>query len=439
MGGMRALRGLACVVVLMLCGPVLAQSRPLEIPQPKIGEGVFEITKYGAVGDGKTVNTQAIQKAIDACAAAGGGKVVVPAGRFVTGAIKLSSNMELHVDKDGVLLLSENYDDFPLVDGRYSDAIVAEKCHDIAITGPGTIDGNGKAWWDKYRKRKLPGATVATPPDLPHRPFMIVLDKCERVWVKDILLTNSPMFHLVPRNCDDVMIENIRIIAPDEGPNTDGIDPAGHRIHIRNCFIDVGDDNIAVKPSGKSTEEQLSCEDILIENCKFVHGHGMSIGGQTPGGLRRMTVRNCAFEGTENGLRLKAARGSGGLVEDVVYENIAMKGVGIALYITGHYPKDAATPEALPPATSSTKVPQWRKITFRNISAEGGEEAGRILGLPELPVREVVLENVNISAKKGLRLMHVEEIEAVRTRIKSAEGEAVILQNATVKGDVGGG
>ncbi|HWB54625.1 MAG TPA: glycoside hydrolase family 28 protein, partial [Tepidisphaeraceae bacterium] len=281
---------------------------------PKIPNHVFSIADYGALGDGKTLNTEAITKAIAACKAAGGGEILVPQGKFVSGPLDFCSNLNLHLD--GTLLLDNDIDKFPKrSETAYRDAFIFDKCHDIAITGHGTIDGQGQVWWEKYHKRD--GKDVPASKDMPHRPFLVVMKDCQHVLVQDVTLENSPMFHLVPQGCEDVTIRNITIHSPSKAPNTDGIDPAGKDFTIAGCHIDTGDDCIAVKPSGHVFTP--SCQNIQISNCTFLHGHGMSIGGQTPGGLRNMTVENCTFDGTDAGIRMKAHRGAGGLVEDLTY------------------------------------------------------------------------------------------------------------------------
>src|SRR5439155_14560799 len=178
----------------------------------------------------------------------------------------------------------------------------------------------------------------------------------------------------------DVVIDSVKFNAPEKAPNTDGLDPSGWNYLITRCTFDVGDDNIAVKPSGKGSGSQLSCEDITITDCTFLHGHGLSIGGQTPGGLRNMTVRNCTFDGTQAGIRMKAARGSGGLVENVTYENLTMKNVKVAILITSFYPKIPTDVDRDAAQDVKATAPIWKNIRITNVTAEGGAIAGRIIG-----------------------------------------------------------
>ena len=167
---------------------------------------------------------------------------------------------------------------------------------------------------------------------------MIRLRDCTRVLVEGVTLTNSPNVHLITDDCEDVTIEGVTIKSPADSPNTDGLNPSGWNYHIARCTIDTGDDNIAIKAHPSRRPDRPSCENMLIEHCTFLHGHGMSVGGQTPGGLRGLVVRDCSFDGTEAGIRLKAPRGDGGLVEDCAYEKLTMKHVKVPIYITSYYP-----------------------------------------------------------------------------------------------------
>jgi polygalacturonase len=397
---------------------------------PKIPEKAVKITDFGAVGDGTALNTEAIKKAIDSLKASEGGHLIIPPGKFLTGPFMLVSNLDLHLEKDAELLQINDIATYPVVNGRYQDWITADKCHDISITGEGTIDGQGKPWWDKYRKHN-----GVNPSDtLTHRANMILLNRCERVLVKDVHLTNSGMFHLVPRDCRDVTIEGISIKAPANAPNTDGIDPSGWNYKIDHCNFDVGDDCIAIKPQRKPADEHLSCEDFTITNCTFNHGHGMSIGGQTPGGLRHLVIHDCTFDSTEAGIRMKANRGSGGLVEDVTCDNLTMKNVKVAIFITSYYPTIPTDVLADPAQPVTARTPIWKDIRISNVKAEGCGEAGRIFGLAEMPVENVKLTNVTISAKKGLQIVHAKGVELIETKITAESGEAVIVKDALVAG-----
>jgi polygalacturonase len=392
------------------------------VAKPQIPSATFNIVDYGAVGDGKTLNTAALGKAIAACEQAGGGTVEVPAGMFLTGPFALASNLNLHLDDRATIKFSDNRSDFRLIDGGYENCLVAQQCHDLAITGTGTIDGNGSSWWTEFEQfRKTQKATTqATPP--PHRPYMIMLTECTRVMVQGVTLANSPMFHFVPRLCRDVTIDSIKILSPADSPNTDGIDPSGWNYQITHCTIDTGDDNIALKPRPVGDPPVPSCQYILVEHCTFLHGHGMSIGGGSNGGVRDLLVRDCTFEGTKFGVRLKSGRDRGGLAENLTYENLTMHNVESPILITSYYPQIPKQPEADKAQPISGKTPIWRHVLIKNVVADGGDTSLRIIGLAEMPVQDVTLENVRISAQQPPQIIHAQDIRLVNSQVSAASG-----------------
>jgi polygalacturonase len=415
-------------ISLLLLSGMSAEAWATDPPAPNIPDKSFSITDYGAVADGKTPNTQAIIHAIAACTAAGGGSVIVPAGKYLTAPFALSSGLNLHLEQGAVLLITDDEKQFQVRGNAYENCISADDCHDIAITGAGTIDGQGERWWTEFIKSK--GSSSAAL----HRPFLVVLKNCNRVLIKGITLTNSPMFHLVPKECRDVTIDAVHFVAPAKAPNTDGLDPSGWNYLITRCIFDVGDDCIAIKPTGHGDAGQVSCEDFLITDCTFNHGHGMSIGGQTNGGLRRMIVRDCAFEGTEAGIRMKAGRGAGGLVEDVTYENLKMHGVKSPILISSFYPRPPKNPAADPAQPMQADTPIWRHIQITNLTSTDSPTAGQIIGLAESPVEDVVLTRVHISAVKGMQIIHAKGVRFVDSSIDVQEKPAIKLSDAEVSG-----
>jgi polygalacturonase len=402
-----------------------------DVPLPTIPNTSFTITDYGAVPDGATSSTDAIAKAIAACEKAGGGSVIVPAGKFFTGPIKLASNLDFHLNAGATLLMSNTFTDYPQdKNGGYSDEVTADNCHDLAITGDGTIDGQGNPWWVAFLKikNKQPNA-----PRLGRRPHLVALNHCTRVLVKGVTLTNSPSFHLVPDRCQDVTIEQVKFKAPAKSPNTDALDPSGWNYLITGCTFDVGDDCIAIKASGKPAGDHLSCEDFLITDCTFNHGHGMSIGSQTSGGVRRLTVRDCTFNSTDTGIRLKSNRHVGGLVEDCTYENLKMTNVKTAIFITSYYPErdtpEKASDDPAQPITSTTPI--WRNIHISHVTATGCKTAGKIIGLAEMPVSDVTMTDVHISAEHGMTIWNAKNISFVNSDIKADKGNVLEQQQTT--------
>ena len=394
-----------------------------DIPLPTIPTTVFNITNYGAVGDGKTLNTVAIQKAIDACAAAGGGTVLVPAGKFIFGPIILTSSLNLHLDKGAMLLISDDLKNYPIKSKRYQDCITAANAHDIEISGQGVIDGQGEAWWQAFAANQK----------MTHRPYMAKLSGCTRVYVHDVTFQNSPMFHFVPENCTDVTIEHIKIKSPARAANTDGIDPSGWNFLIADCTIDTGDDNIAIKPASERTPGD---KNFLVKNCTFLHGHGMSVGGGTANGLENLTVSNCTFNGTDSGIRIKTPRGNGGLLQNAVYENITMHDVKNPIYINDYYPertapKDPATEKAEP---VTDRTPITKDIMIRNVTITDSPNAGTIQGLPEAPISNLIFSNANISAKTGMIIYHARGVQFINSKITVADGKSLITYDAEISG-----
>ena len=236
---------------------------------PIIPSRTFTLTDFGAVGDGHTLNTDAFKKAIAAVDQAGGGKLVVPKGVFRTLPFVLCSSLDLHLDEGAVIQAPDSFAAYGLPDPstlHSQDEVKAQvktpdplitgaNLHDVALTGTGTIDGNGALWWawSERAARRQPGRIVY------RRPHLVVINGCQRLHVADITLTNSSMFHLVPRDITDLTIERVKVYAPFNAPNTDAIDPGPvTNALIRDCIVDTGDDDIVIKSGGTN---------VLIENC----------------------------------------------------------------------------------------------------------------------------------------------------------------------------
>ena len=273
------------------------------------------------------------------------------------------------------------------------------------------------------------------------RPNLVSLDRCKNVRVENITLQNSPKSHLVPANCDDVVISNVTFLAPARAANTDAMDPSGHRYLITKCKMDVGDDNIAIKAGKKIPGREFQSEDFLVTDCAFLHGHGMSIGSETVGGVRNVTVKHCTFENTENGIRIKSDVRRGGLVENISYSDITMKNVFPAITFTCYYMSDSAGDAPRPAAaqtntapTTGQSIPIFRDIRVTNLKATSLKSAGVIQGLPENCISNVVFENVRISSPKGLTVRNAKGIRFISSNILAADGAPVISDNAQIEG-----
>ena len=403
----------------------------------------FNVRNFGATGEGKAFDTVAIQKALDACQTSGG-IVEFPSGIYLCQPLTLRNQTTVQLDPGATLQAGTNQMDFMKTPGdwlkaRGSDFIPLLSGQDltnVTLTGGGVIDGAGQVWWGEAEKARQirPGYTLP-------RPNLVVLERCENVRVENITLQNSPKFHLVPMNCEDVVISNVTILAPEHAANTDAIDPSGRRILITRCKLDVGDDNVAIKAGRKTPGRDFESEDIAVTDCVFLHGHGMSIGSETAGGVRNVTVKNCTFNDTENGLRIKSDSRRGGLVENITYDNITMSNVNPAITLTCVYQQNSAGDArpvsgatAGPAAGSGSHIPVYRNIRIANLTATCPKAAGLILGLPESCISNVVLENVKISAARSFEIRNAKAIRLQRVSVRAAQGNPFLLENAGVSG-----
>lgn len=401
----------------------------------------FNVRNLGAKGDGITPDTVAIQKALDAAGKAGGGTVRFPKGTYLSKPITVRTKTTVLLDEGATLLASTNHADFMKEPGDWLKAksggdfipfISGKDLEDVTFTGKGVIDGNGAVWWEEAEKarQKVSGYTLP-------RPNLVVLNRGRNIRLTGITLQNAPKFHYVPTECENVLIDGVTFLAPEGAANTDAIDPSNCRnVKITRCVIDVGDDNVAIKSGKKVEGREFGCENIEITDCIIRHGHGISIGSETIGGVRNVTVRNCTFENTDNGLRIKSRRERGGRVENILYENCTLTNCRPTLSIAAYYqqtthakfPKD----DKAQPVTDTT--PFFRNITIRNITGSSLSEAGLIVGLPEALIENVLLENVTFTAKEGLTIANAKGVKLRNVKIIPAKGEPFLLHNAEVDG-----
>lgn len=360
------------------------------------------VVDFGAVGDGSTACTAAIQTAIDDCATQGGGTVVVPAGQFVTGTIWLRSNITLHLEPGAFLLGAQDMAAHPLWASKwegvaepvYAPLIGGEGLQNIAITGRGTVDGRGKFWWDLFNADRLRYT----------RPNMIRLVNCRDVLIDSVSFVDSPRWTLHPLACENVTVSRVTIRNPADSPNTDGINPDScSNVHISDCHIDVGDDCITLK-SGSEDDRRpvhIPCQNITISNCTMLHGHGgVVIGSEMSGGVRNVAISNCVFSGTDRGIRLKSRRGRGNVVEDLRVDNIVMDKVLCPIAINLFYDwgvRDHSAVLDQEPKPVNAGTPQFRRLRFSNISAHRVKYAAVfVLGLPEMFVEDVIIDGVSL-------------------------------------------
>jgi polygalacturonase len=381
---------------------------------------------FGAKGDGTTKDTAAIQKAIDSCAAQGEGTVRLTEGTYLSAPIVLKTGVTLQLDKGATLLGSPDHADYPTktefrAPGLQS-LVSATNAEHVAITGDGTIDGNGESWWQEARSYADHGILGSQHT----RPRLVVFDHCKHVLVEGVTIQNSPMWQLVPYYSDDVTIRSVRILAPAHSPNTDAVDPfSSSNVVIEHLYADVGDDNIAIKSGAiNSPGPDSPSRDITITDCTFLHGHGLSVGSEVAGGAQNIRAERIHFTGTDNGIRVKANRDRGNEVSHLQFRDIDMKDVKNALIISEYYPK-ILPPEDNTPQPVTRLTPHFHDIVLENVTAENSGVDGAIVGLPESPVLGVVLKNVQMSGHKGLTIGYA-EVSGTNVKVKADEGEPVV-------------
>jgi polygalacturonase len=373
-----------------------------------LSSAFFDLFEFGATGDGQTKDTFALQAAIDACAAHGGGTVLVPAGRYLTGTLLFHSNITLHMVAGAILLGSQNPADFPIAPNRWEGAeqlthaalLAGNDLKNIAITGRGIIDGQGESWWRAFREKTL------THP----RPRLIGFTDCTNVLIEGLTLTNSPAWTVNPVRCENVNIRGLTIINPPDSPNTDGINPDScHLVRISDCYVSVGDDCITLKAGTQheQPERRSACRDIAITNCTLERGHGgVVIGSEMSGGVQNVVISNCIFIGTDRGIRFKSRRGRGGIVEDVLISNLIMDGVLCPFTMNLYYHCGARGDTNVSDKNSrpvDVGTPTFRHIHFSHISARDVKTAaGFLYGLAEMPLEDISFSDVTISLTSGL-------------------------------------
>lgn len=477
---------------LSCCSPVAAQDYSWDhlpvIQRPVFKHDTFSIAHYGAIPDGITVNTRAIQAAIEECSRKGGGVVLVPQGLWITGPIVLRSGVDLHVDRAAILEFSPDKDLYPIVAGNW-EGHPAARCQspisgtgleNIAITGGGIIDGNGDDWrWiakdrltDGEWKQKVASGGVVTedgktwfpseqalkgyrtkeagvlkpgmsPEDFKDirdflRPNLLVLTNCKKVLLEGTTFQNSPAWCLHTLLCEDLTLYDVHVRNPWNAANGDGIDVESCRgVLIEHSTFDAGDDGICVKSGrdedgrrrGRPTENMIVRDDIVYR----AHG-GFVVGSEMSGGARNIFVYNCSFIGTDIGLRFKTVRGRGGVVEkiyvrDIVMRDIVHQAVFLDMYYFAKAPAIADVYEGkakveVPPVSEAT--PRFRDIHISHIVCDGAEEGIFVRGLPEMNIQDIYLDHMVLKAKKGVEIIEAQHIALKDIRLVTSDTNAVV-------------
>ena len=425
----------------------------LALTNESSAQSYYNVLSYGARNDSSKIATKAIADAIAAATKKGGGTVYFPAGKYLTGPIHLKSNITLFIDAGAELHFSDKFDDYlPMVESRYegvdvksfSPLFYAYKAENITIRGRGLINGHGKKWWDYVEgyKEGQPRTHLQkifdslnkdiVLPDDPRqmkrgflRPPFIQPMYCKNVLIEGITIINSPFWTVNPEFCENVTVTGVTINNP-HSPNTDGINPESCKyVHISNCHISVGDDCITIK-SGKDIPGRTKAtpaENYTITNCTMLSGHGgVVIGSEMSGDVKKITISNCVFDGTDRGIRIKTTRGRGGVVEDIRVDNIIMKNIREqAIVLDMQYSKTEPEPV-------SERTPRFRNIHLSNITAQTNE-AIYINGLAEMPVEDITFSDIQFDAQKGATIKEATGIEFHNVRITTKEGSSLMAEN----------
>lgn len=471
----------------------------IEFDMPRVQEPSFQnnsvsITDFGAVGDGLTKNTAAFAKAIDAVAAKGGGKVVIPRGIWITGPITLKSNINLHAEAGALVIFSSDFNDYPLVKTSFEgldtyrtiSPINGKDLVNVAITGSGTFDGSGdawrptkkskltdaqwkalvksggvlsddgKTWYPSEKSKKGDGKDNFNVPNFKTieefeavkdylRPVMVSLVNCKKVLLDGPTFQNSPAWNIHPLMCEDVTIRNLNVRNPWYSQNGDGLDleSCKNSVIYDNTF-DVGDDAICIK-SGKNEDGRkrgMPTENVIVKNNIVYHGHGgFVVGSEMSGGVKNVHVSNCTFIGTDIGLRFKSTRGRGGVVENIYISNIDMiniptQAISFNLFYGGNSPVLDDTQSAETEKRDerllpvTVETPSFKDIYMRNITVAGADEAVALQGLPEMNLKNVKIENSMLKATKGITAVDTDGIELKNVKVITEKGPALTIYNS---------
>ena len=485
---LRAFRllALACLVSFTpaLRAALSAPVVPVAPAAPSIPATRISLLDFGGVPDGLTLNTAAFARALDSLSAKGGGTLVVPPGIWHTGPIQLRSRVHLLVEAGAIIQFSRDHTLYPMrvFDARGEKSIdttsplSGDQLEDIAITGAGVIDGGGDAWrlikkpkvtepfWKKLlasggvlnakqtewwpSQNALDGAAATDalvargnldpaayePYRLFLRPRLLRLLDCKRVLIEGVTFRNAPNWTLHPWLCEDVTLRDVKIFNDRWAQNSDAMDiDSCRRVHVTGCIIDTGDDGLCIKSGMNESGRRIGVptEDVLIENCTVYEGHGgFTIGSEMSGGVRNVLVRNCTFIGTAIGLRFKTARGRGGVVENIHIRGIRMTGIeGSAIDFNFLYAANGKPAD--PVLTPDQGTPIFRHILFEDIVSRGSQAAFTLRGLPEMPLHDITLRDVSLSAVRGADLAHAERIVFERVQITADEGAPITATQVT--------
>ncbi|MDP4151311.1 MAG: glycoside hydrolase family 28 protein [Bacteroidota bacterium] len=457
---------------------------------PSFPASIFSIADFGAIGDGQFLNTDAFGKAIAACVAGGGGRVLVPPGLWLTGPIQLQSHVELHLERGALVIFTKDRTQYPIIPAAEGHGfVVASPVYgfnltDMAITGEGVMDGGGESWRPVKKSKMTPaqwkgfvnsGGVVSSdgevwwpsmeamdgeaylknlrkknngaPPtagDLVQardylRPYMVYLVNCRNVLLQNVTLRNSPKYVVYPHGCRNLIMDHVNIFNEWWAQNGDGVDISACKdVILYRCNVSAGDDGICMKSSdgGKPGDKNdAALENILIAGCVVYHAHGgFVIGSNTDGGMHNIFVSDCSFAGTDVGLRFKSNMGRGGLVDNIFIQDISMRDIATyAIVFDTYYENMPAGYVPDPNAPRPTdKTPEFRNFHISRIHCNGAQTAISITGLPQMPVRDIHFDSVEITAEKGLVATQARGIDLHAVRLTTV-AKPVMQVDATAE------
>jgi polygalacturonase len=424
----------------------------------------YNLQELGADITGKKKCSELINHTIQKAAAEGGGTLYFPAGEYLTGAIYLKSNITLNIESGAVIRFSDDFNDYlPFMKVRwegvfmnsFAPLINAQQAENITITGRGTLDGQGQKWWDMHRRitgeirengklsaqtdlqRQWEEANKGLTVDAYYQPTIerhffrspfIQFLECENITIEGIRIQNSPFWTINPVGCNNLVVHGVTINNPANAPNTDGINPSSCRnVRISDCFIHVGDDCITIK-SGRDAEARQygkPCENITITNCVMLSGHGgVVIGSEMSGGVKKVSISNCVFDGTDAGIRIKSMRGRGGVVEEIRVDNIVMNNIQKDAFIFDLFYRPA------PDEPASERTPAFRNIHISNVTGNNIKRIGYIAGLKEMPVEEISFSNINMVAQTGFRVQTATNIQFHNVDFAVEKGASIAIEGS---------
>lgn len=435
----NALTILLFVAILISCknptNTIITEQTPwgeqiFEIPAFK--DKQFSILDFGANSDTTINNQKAIQSAIDKCNKAGGGIVTIPEGIWKTSYLELKSNVNFHLAKGAVLSFIDSIalyavPTFTRWEGiecmNYHPLLYAKDQENVAITGEGIIEGNGKVWWQLAKGTQIKSLTklydlveagiepeqrncLDFKPTSYLRPAMVQFINCKKVLVDGIELHSGPMWTTHFVYCQNVIARNLTVLTV--GGNNDGIVPdATNGMLIDNCYFSTGDDCIVIKSGLNEDGWRVgkASENIVIKNCVTKHGHGgVVIGSEMSGGVHNIYAHDCDFSQTDRGLRIKSMKGRGGLIENLWFEDIRMDNIKEeAIKINMHYGSSSIKPRG-------DSLPTFRNFYYKNIHSYNSKFAVRIEGIDSLFVDNIHFENLDMQSKNGIFIKNAENI-----------------------------